>query len=66
MILVDFFSEECCKGTEMVEGWYWYDDDWEDDGKGLAGPFDDEEDAIYASQEKIYSKPDENYIFANK
>ena len=26
MILVDFFSEDCCKGTELVEGWYWYDD----------------------------------------
>jgi hypothetical protein len=21
MILVDFFSEDCCKGTELVEGW---------------------------------------------
>jgi hypothetical protein len=21
MILIDFFSEDCCKGTELVEGW---------------------------------------------
>jgi len=27
MILVDFFSEDCCKGTELVEGWYFYADD---------------------------------------
>ena len=27
MILVDFFSEDCCKGTELMEGWYFYADD---------------------------------------
>ena len=26
MILIDFFTEACCKGTELVEGWYWYED----------------------------------------
>ena len=29
MILIDFFSDDCCKGTELVEGWYWYEDDRE-------------------------------------
>ena len=26
MILIDFFTEASCKGTELIEGWYWYDD----------------------------------------
>jgi len=46
MILIDFFTEACCKGTELVEGWYWY----EDDGEAVGGPFRDEEDAILASE----------------
>ena len=46
MILIDFFSEACCKGTELLEGWYWY----EDDGEEVGGPFEDEEDAILASE----------------
>ncbi len=41
MILIDFFSEEACKGTEIVEGWYWY----EDDGDIVGGPYADEETA---------------------
>ena len=45
MILVDFFSEACCKGTELVEGWYWY----EDDGDKVGGPYEDEEKAIEAA-----------------
>ena len=27
MILIDFFSEAACKGTELIEGWYFYADD---------------------------------------
>jgi hypothetical protein len=46
MILVDYFSEEACKGTELVEGWYWY----EDDGEEVGGPYRDEEAAIVAAQ----------------
>lgn len=46
MILIDFFSEECCKGTELVEGWYFYDDMNEN---VIGGPFDDEEAAIKAA-----------------
>jgi hypothetical protein len=46
MILIDFFSEACCKGTELIEGWYWY----EDDGDAVGGPYDDEEAAIAAAQ----------------
>jgi hypothetical protein len=49
MIIIDFFSETCCKGTEIVEGWYWY----EDDGEGMGGPFEDEEDAILAAENGI-------------
>ena len=49
MILVDFFSEDVCKGTELLEGWYWY----EDDGEGVGGPFKNEEDAIFASKARI-------------
>jgi len=46
MILIDFFSEACCKGTELLEGWYWY----EDDGENVGGPYEDEETAIAAAQ----------------
>jgi len=46
MILVDFFTEACCKGTELVEGWYWY----EDDGDAVGGPYANEEAAIAAAQ----------------
>ena len=49
MILVDFFTEACCKGTELIEGWYWY----EDDGDNVGGPFEDEEDAILAAKSGI-------------
>jgi hypothetical protein len=45
MILVDYFSEACCKDTELVEGWYWY----EDDGEDVGGPYEDEEQAIEAA-----------------
>jgi hypothetical protein len=48
MILVDYFSETCCKGTELVEGWYWY----EDDGEAVGGPYKDEEAAIAAAREQ--------------
>jgi hypothetical protein len=46
MILIDFFTEACCKGTELLEGWYWY----EDDGEEVGGPYQDEEAAIEAAQ----------------
>ena len=47
MILIDFFTEACCKGTELVEGWYWY----EDDGDDIGGPFLDQETALIASNQ---------------
>ena len=47
MLLIDFFSEDACKGTELVEGWYWYDDD---DDQVVGGPFTNEEAAIAAAQ----------------
>jgi hypothetical protein len=47
MIYVDFFSKDCCKGTELLEGWYWY----EDDGECVGGPYEDEEAAIEAAKE---------------
>lgn len=46
MILIDFFTEEACKGTELLEGWYWY----EDDGDAVGGPFQDQQDAMLASE----------------
>lgn len=48
MILIDYFTEACCKGTELVEGWYWY----EDDGEEVGGPYEDEEAAIAAAQRR--------------
>jgi len=47
MLLVDFFSEDCCKGTELVEGWYWY----QDDGDDVGGPYESEEAAIEAAEQ---------------
>jgi hypothetical protein len=47
MILIDFFTEECCKGTELIEGWYWH----EDDGEEVGGPFASQEDACVAANE---------------
>lgn len=47
MMLVDFFNKEACKGTELIEGWYWY----EDDGDDVGGPYEDEEAAIQAARE---------------
>jgi hypothetical protein len=47
MILIDFFTEACCKGTEIVEGWYWY----EDDGDAVGGPYEDEKAAIEAASD---------------
>jgi hypothetical protein len=47
MLLVDFFSEDCCKGTELVEGWYWY----QDDGDDVGGPYDSEKAAIEAAEQ---------------
>jgi hypothetical protein len=49
VILIDFFTKACCKGTELIEGWYWY----EDDGDSVGGPFEDEEDAILAAKSGI-------------
>jgi hypothetical protein len=50
MILIDFFTEACCKGTELIEGWYWYEDA---DGEKVGGPFEDEEDARLAAESGI-------------
>jgi hypothetical protein len=41
-----FFDAECCKGTELVEGWYWYSDD---DENGVGGPYESEEAAAKAA-----------------
>ena len=46
MILIDFFSEDCCKGTELIEGWYFYADD---DESFVGGPFTSEEAALKAA-----------------
>jgi hypothetical protein len=46
MILIDFFDADCCKGTELTEGWYWYDDD---DENGVGGPYESEEAAVKAA-----------------
>lgn len=46
MILIEHFTEACCKGTELLEGWYWYDDA---DDTLVGGPFEDEEDAVLAA-----------------
>jgi hypothetical protein len=46
MILIDFFSEDCCKGTELIEGWYFYSDS---DDSIIGGPFESEEAAIQAA-----------------
>lgn len=48
MILIDFFNEACCKSTELVKGWYWY----EDDGEGIGGPYKTEDEAIEAAENK--------------
>ena len=50
MILIDFFTEASCKGTELIEGWYWYDDA---DDMLVGGPFEDEEDARLAAESGI-------------
>lgn len=46
MILIDFFNEDCCKGTELTEGWYWHDDD---DETAVGGPYESEEAAAKAA-----------------
>ena len=46
MILIDFFNEDCCKGTELIEGWYYYSDS---DDQIVGGPFKSEEAAISAA-----------------
>ena len=57
MILVDYFTAECCKGTELIEGWYWH----EDDGENIGGPYANEEAAIEAAQEgNSWQEPAEN------
>lgn len=46
MILIDFFTAEVCKGTELIEGWYFYSDS---DETITGGPFPTEEAAIKAA-----------------
>lgn len=46
MILIDFFTAECCKGTELIEGWYYYSDS---DDQIVGGPFESEEAAVKAA-----------------
>jgi hypothetical protein len=45
MILIDFFTKACCKNTELIEGWYWY----EDNGHAVGGPYETEEQAEQAA-----------------
>jgi hypothetical protein len=45
MILIDFFTKACCKNTELIEGWYWY----EDNGDAVGGPYETEEQAEQAA-----------------
>jgi hypothetical protein len=46
VIYVDFFSNSCCKGTELLEGWYWY----QDDGDDVGGPYENQNAAIEAAE----------------
>jgi len=46
MILIDFFDDASCKGTELIEGWYFYSDS---DENIMGGPFDSEQAAIKAA-----------------
>jgi len=46
MILIDFFDDASCKGTELIEGWYFYSDN---DESIVGGPFDSEKAAIKAA-----------------
>jgi len=46
MILIDFFDDASCKGTELTEGWYFYSDS---DENIMGGPFDSEQAAIKAA-----------------
>ena len=46
MILIDFFPESVCKGTQLIEGWYWYDDA---DDQAIGGPYQTEEAAQEAA-----------------
>ena len=46
MLLVEFFCEESCKGTELLEGWYWH----QDDGEGIGGPFKSQDAACEAAR----------------
>ena len=46
MILIDFFDEASCKGTELIEGWYYYSDN---DDRIIGGPFESEEAAAIAA-----------------
>lgn len=46
MLLVDFFSKDCCKGTELIEGWYFYDDA---DDSVIGGPYPHEKAALTAA-----------------
>ena len=46
MILIDFFSREACKYTELVEGWYYYSDN---DENVIGGPYNTAEEAENAA-----------------
>ena len=46
MLLVDFFPKDCCKGTELIEGWYYYDDA---DDSVIGGPYPHEKAALTAA-----------------
>lgn len=51
MILIDFFSKEACKYTELVEGWYYYSDT---DANVVGGPYESQE----AAEDAAFGKRD--------
>lgn len=49
MLLIEWFSKDCCINTEVLPGWYWFDDA---DDSLVGGPYETEEEAIEAAQNK--------------
>ena len=46
-LFVEYFTAQCCKGTELIEGWYWWDDE---NTQSIGGPYEDEWEAINAAR----------------
>jgi hypothetical protein len=45
LIIIDFFSEDVCQGTDLCPGFYYFDDS---DDQLFGGPFPDEQIAKLA------------------